>query len=213
MERHRLQSLPDGPLRSVLSCGVCLLCRSASWQRLLPRSCGRRGEASLSRRSCPARRGRKAGQRGPLEVEQPLFLLVHHTAQPNSDYSRDDVPRLLRGIFDAHTGSDKGWPDVAYNFFVDRFGRVYEGRTGASPAGPRLGDRWKPGGIAAVLLPRRLPIAAAGCRGVGFNVPALVWLADRDGIDVAPGLTVQFVWIEPWAGGLHGADSNDQWAS
>jgi hypothetical protein len=39
------------------------------------------------------------------------------------------VPAILRGIYAYHTQS-RGWSDVGYNFLVDRFGRVWEGRYG-----------------------------------------------------------------------------------
>jgi hypothetical protein len=78
---------------------------------------------------------------GPLEQEKPgdvRFLLVHHTASSNS-YDREDVPTLIRSFYELHTGPEKKWPDVAYNFFVDRFGEVWEGRAG-SIAGPTKAD-------------------------------------------------------------------------
>lgn len=78
---------------------------------------------------------------GPLKQERPgdtLFLLVHHTASANN-YGPGDVPNLLRGFYWFHTGPDKNWPDVAYNFFVDRYGTVWEGRTG-SLTGPVMPD-------------------------------------------------------------------------
>ena len=53
---------------------------------------------------------------------------VHHTVNAN-DYSRADVPAILRGIYAYHTQS-RGWSDVGYNFLVDRFGRIWEGRWG-----------------------------------------------------------------------------------
>ena len=53
---------------------------------------------------------------------------MHHTVNANG-YSRDDVPSILRGIYAYHTQS-RGWSDVGYNFLVDRFGRIWEGRYG-----------------------------------------------------------------------------------
>lgn len=55
---------------------------------------------------------------------------VHHTANAN-DYSSDQVPSLIRGIYRYHTHY-LGWSDIAYNFLVDRFGGVWEGRAGGS---------------------------------------------------------------------------------
>jgi len=53
---------------------------------------------------------------------------VHHTAGTNS-YRRADVPAIIRGIYAFHV-KGRGWSDVGYNFFVDRFGRIWEGRYG-----------------------------------------------------------------------------------
>jgi hypothetical protein len=53
---------------------------------------------------------------------------VHHTVNAN-DYTRDEVPAIIRGIYAYHTQS-RGWSDVGYNFLVDRFGRIWEGRYG-----------------------------------------------------------------------------------
>lgn len=53
---------------------------------------------------------------------------VHHTADRNS-YSAADVPAMLRSIYYFHAVS-RGWGDIGYNFIVDRFGRIWEGRYG-----------------------------------------------------------------------------------
>lgn len=53
---------------------------------------------------------------------------VHHTVNANN-YTADEVPGILRSIYAYHTKS-RGWSDVGYNFLVDRFGRIWEGRAG-----------------------------------------------------------------------------------
>lgn len=53
---------------------------------------------------------------------------IHHTVNANN-YTAAEVPALLRGIYAYHTQS-KGWRDIGYNFLVDRFGRIWEGRYG-----------------------------------------------------------------------------------
>lgn len=53
---------------------------------------------------------------------------VHHTATANN-YSEADVPGIIRSIYAYHTKS-RGWSDIGYNFLVDRFGRIWEGRYG-----------------------------------------------------------------------------------
>ena len=50
-----------------------------------------------------------------------------------------DPRALIRGIYAFHTSPTKGWPDVAYNFFVAPDGSVWEGRAG-SIAGPVTAD-------------------------------------------------------------------------
>jgi uncharacterized protein with LGFP repeats len=55
---------------------------------------------------------------------------IHHTVNSN-DYAPEDVPALLRGIYRYHT-KNLGWSDVGYNFLVDRFGGIWQGRAGGS---------------------------------------------------------------------------------
>ena len=59
---------------------------------------------------------------------------VHHTASTNG-YSADAVPGLLRGFMTYHTRPEaqggRGWCDIGYNFLVDTYGRVFEGRKGS----------------------------------------------------------------------------------
>lgn len=51
---------------------------------------------------------------------------VHWEGPHMGPYSAERVPAILRGIEDYHRRN--GWSDIAYNFIVDRFGRVWEGR-------------------------------------------------------------------------------------
>ncbi|MBC2933843.1 FG-GAP-like repeat-containing protein [Nocardioides sp. zg-1228] len=53
---------------------------------------------------------------------------VHHTVNANN-YTEAQVPALLRSIYAYHVKS-RGWSDIGYNFLVDRFGRIWEGRYG-----------------------------------------------------------------------------------
>ena len=66
--------------------------------------------------------------RPSLHYGRVTMGFVHHTVNAN-DYTRDQVPALMRGIYAYHTRS-KGWSDIGYNFVVDRFGRIWEGRYG-----------------------------------------------------------------------------------
>src|ERR1019366_6769040 len=53
---------------------------------------------------------------------------VHHSDTSN-DYTPDQVPGIIRGIY-AYHAQTLGWGDIGYNFLVDRFGRIWEGRYG-----------------------------------------------------------------------------------
>jgi N-acetylmuramoyl-L-alanine amidase len=53
---------------------------------------------------------------------------VHHTVQANG-YAPSESAALIRADYVYHVRS-RGWNDLGYNFVVDRYGRVFEGRYG-----------------------------------------------------------------------------------
>lgn len=132
---------------------------------------------------------------GPLEVEAPgdtRFLIVHHTATA-SDYTDDAVPGILQSIYRYHTGP-KGWPEVAYNFFVDRFGGVWEGRSGSLEAPVKGSATGGSQGFAQLCTfigdhTQEPPTPAAQEAMVGL----LALLAGRYDIDPRPGAQASFV--------------------
>jgi hypothetical protein len=54
--------------------------------------------------------------------------IVHHTASTNS-YTAAQSAALMRG-FQAYHVKSNGWADIGYNFLVDRYGQIFEGRYG-----------------------------------------------------------------------------------
>jgi hypothetical protein len=63
----------------------------------------------------------------PIKAGRLRMAIVHHTVSTNT-YSQAQARDLIRGIYHHHVNLN-GWCDIAYNFFIDRFGTVYEGRT------------------------------------------------------------------------------------
>jgi hypothetical protein len=56
------------------------------------------------------------------------FAVVHHTAGSNA-YTRAQSASIVRGIQRYHVLAN-GWDDIGYNFLVDKYGQIFEGRYG-----------------------------------------------------------------------------------
>jgi hypothetical protein len=93
------------PLRAVSMAGSPLILSRAGW--------------GASER---IRRGR------PDYADAVRFAVVHHTAGSNS-YTRAQAASIVRGIQRYHVLAN-GWDDIGYNFLVDKYGQIFEGRYG-----------------------------------------------------------------------------------
>ncbi|MEN8706751.1 MAG: N-acetylmuramoyl-L-alanine amidase [Nocardioides marinisabuli] len=107
-------------------------------------------------------------------------LHVHHSASGN-DYSRTDVPALIRGFYRYHT-QNLGWSDIAYNFLVDKYGRLWEGRAGGVAKPVRgahtLGFNATSTGVAAI---GNYEVAAPSKAMLGALADLAAWKLDQYG--------------------------------
>ena len=113
--------------------------------------------------------------------------VVHHTVNAN-DYTAAQAPGLVRGIFAYHTQSN-GWCDIGYNFLVDRFGRIYEGRkgglTGFTQGAHAGGFNAETFGVSVIGTFTTVTMPSAVTSAVSRTI---AWQADRSSFD--PGSSV-----------------------
>jgi uncharacterized protein with LGFP repeats len=65
---------------------------------------------------------------GPDYAGSLKYSIVHHTAG-NPSYSPSEAGSVVRGIQAYHMNT-LGYCDIAYNFVVDQYGQIFEGRAG-----------------------------------------------------------------------------------
>jgi len=74
------------------------------------------------------------GENAPLWTPQytnVTHIVIHHTAGSNN--ISQDYPATVRSIWSQHTYTN-GWGDIGYNYLIDNYGKIYEGRAGGNNA-------------------------------------------------------------------------------
>ena len=69
-------------------------------------------------------------RKDPRIADGVHLAIVHHTAGSNN-YSRGQSAAIVRAI-EAYHVLGNGWDDIGYNFLVDKYGQVFEGRWGGT---------------------------------------------------------------------------------
>ncbi|WP_169701776.1 N-acetylmuramoyl-L-alanine amidase [Janibacter terrae] len=132
-------------------------------------------------------------RKGEPDYGEVRGAVVHHTAGINT-YSKDDVPQILRGIYDFHVNG-RGWNDIGYNVLVDKWGRLWEGRAGGL-------DRAVIGAHARGVNSQTFGISAMGDYDVTAAPTAMVtgierfmaWKLGRHHVDPTAKATIGGVW-------------------
>lgn len=125
---------------------------------------------------------------GPPEYASELEMAyVHHTVVfPH--YGAEEADDVVRAICLFHV-EQRGWWDIGYNFMVDRFGRIYEGRAG---------------GMAR-------PVVGAHASGFNDQSVGIAVVGDYDVHPVPPAALEAVSVVIAWKAALHGFDPNG-WA-
>ncbi|WP_168217895.1 N-acetylmuramoyl-L-alanine amidase [Occultella kanbiaonis] len=113
--------------------------------------------------------------------------VIHHTAGTNN-YTADQSASIIRSIYRYHAIT-RDWGDIGYNFLVDKFGRIFEGRTGSRTAAPgqmTIGGHARPMnthtmGVSVMGTYTEAPASSTVLRSVA-NV--IAWQFGRAGLDM-----------------------------
>jgi uncharacterized protein with LGFP repeats len=122
-------------------------------------------------------------------------LIVHHTDTSNDYVDQAGAEAQIRSIYYYHSVT-QGWGDIGYNFLIDKFGTIYEGRysrdyAGASPSGDDASGNGVTGAHTGGWNSGTVGVALLGTLTTQDATPAardalerlLAWEASRNGID------------------------------
>ena len=136
----RLARAPRGPLRLHL-----VSVPSGVRRRVGARAARARARAAQAPGTPPAIIPRDAWgaaavpPRGDASYGTVQLAFVHHTVTVN-EYGPGDSAAIVLGIAKYHRDTN-GWNDIGYNFLVDRYGQVFEGRAGGVDQAGRRAPR------------------------------------------------------------------------
>lgn len=119
--------------------------------------------------------------RAPASYGQVQLAFVHHTVTRN-DYTAEESAGIVLGIARYHRDSNR-WNDVGYNFLLDKYGQVFEGRAGGVDQ----------------------PVIGAQAQGYNSVSTGIACLGDFSAIAASPAAMEALARLLAWKLGLHGA--------
>lgn len=121
------------------------------------------------------------GSRKAAEYANTTHIVVHHTAEANPLVPGDvNWAARVRAIWSYHAIT-RGWGDIGYNYLIDPFGRIYEGRAGGDNA-VAFHDTGNYGSMGVAMLGTFQSVQPASAT-LDSLVRLMAWKADQQGID------------------------------
>jgi hypothetical protein len=122
--------------------------------------------------------------RAPASYGVVQMAFVHHTVTAN-DYTSQQSASIVVGIAKYHRDTN-GWNDIGYNFLVDQYGQVFEGRAGGIDQAV-VGAHAQSTGVAVLGTFTDVPIPEAAMAAIA---QLLGWKLSLHGVPCEGGLTV-----------------------
>ena len=118
--------------------------------------------------------------RAPASYGEVQLAFVHHTVTRN-DYTPEESAGIVLGIARYHRDSNR-WNDVGYNFLLDKYGQVFEGRAGGVDQ----------------------PVIGAQAQGYNGVSTGIACLGDFSAIAASPVAMEALARLLAWKLGVHG---------
>jgi hypothetical protein len=168
-------------LRHAAHAALALVAGSAARAQGLPGAPAIVPRAAWGADQCPPR---AAPTYGEVQVG-----FVHHTVDAN-DYGPQDSAAMVLAICRYHRNTN-GWRDIGYNFLVDRYGQVFEGRAGGVDQ-PVIGAQAQGYNAVSTGVANLGTFTAAGQtpEAIAATARLLAWKLSLHGVPVAGQVTV-----------------------
>jgi hypothetical protein len=147
------------------------------------------------------------------EFYQTRKVIVHHTDTSNDYADKAAAQSQIRSIYYYHAVT-RGWGDIGYNFLIDKFGNVYEGRYsrdygGANPTGDGPVGSWSV--PASASFPAGVTGDFGGVTGghtYGWNsgTMGVAMLGTHTESDITPEARAALVALLAWEAGRNGIE-------